>query len=90
MDLVSVDITHLKEEPKKLTFIGTEQTINDLSDIANTISHEILINLGNRYTKKYLNWYMNKNKQNFYYLFPTLIGKNNIIFITSIGNITSF
>ena len=33
---------------------------------------------------------MNKNKQNFYYLFPTLIGKNIIIFITSIGNITSF
>ena len=55
MDLVTVDITHLKEEPKKLTFIGTEQTINDLSDIAKTISHEILINLGNRYTKKYLN-----------------------------------
>ena len=55
MDLVTVDITHLKEEPKKLTFIGTEQTINDLSDIANTISHEILINLGNRYTKRYLN-----------------------------------
>ena len=55
MDLVTVDITHLKEEPKKLTFIGTEQTINDLSDIANTISHEILISLGNRYTKKYLN-----------------------------------
>jgi|TARA_B000000557_G_scaffold33357_1_gene24352 alanine racemase len=55
MDLVTVDITHLKEEPKKLTFIGTEQTINDLSDIANTISHEILINLGNRYSKKYLN-----------------------------------
>ena len=55
MDLVTVDITHLKEEPKKLTFIGIEQTINDLSDIANTISHEILINLGNRYTKKYIN-----------------------------------
>ena len=55
MDLVSVDITHLKEEPKKLTFIGTEQTINDLSDISNSISHEILINIGNRYTKKYLN-----------------------------------
>ena len=55
MDLVTVDITHLKEEPKKLTFIGTEQTINDLSDIANSISHEILINIGNRYSKKYLN-----------------------------------
>ena len=55
MDLVTVDITHLKEEPNKLTFVGTEQTINDLSDIANTISHEILINLGNRYSKQYLN-----------------------------------
>ena len=55
MDLVTVDITHLKEDPEKLTFIGTEQTINDLSDISNNISHEILINIGNRYTKKYLN-----------------------------------
>jgi len=55
MDLVTVDITHLKEDPEKLTFIGTEQTINDLSDISNSISHEILINIGNRYTKKYLN-----------------------------------
>ena len=55
MDLVTVDITHLKEDPEKLTFIGTEQTINDLSEISNNISHEILINIGNRYTKKYLN-----------------------------------
>ena len=33
---------------------------------------------------------MNNNKHKFFYLFPTLIGKNIIIFITSIGNITSF
>ena len=33
---------------------------------------------------------MKNNKQNLYYLFPALIGKNIISFITSIGNITSF
>ena len=33
---------------------------------------------------------MNNNKHKFFYLFPTFIGKNIIIFITSIGNITSF
>ena len=33
---------------------------------------------------------MKNNKQNFYYFLPTLIGKNIIIFITLIGNITSF
>ncbi len=55
MDLVTVDISHLKKIPEKLTFIGSKQTINDLADIAKTISHEILINLGDRFKKKYLN-----------------------------------
>lgn len=55
MDLVSVDITHLKEVPNKLTFLGPQQTINDLSDVAKTISHEILINLGNRFSREYIN-----------------------------------
>ena len=49
MDLVTVDISHLNQEPTKLTFVGQNQSINDLSDIAKTISHEILINFGNRF-----------------------------------------
>ena len=55
MDLVTVDISHLNQEPTKLTFVGKNQSINDLSDIAKTISHEILINFGNRFSRKYVN-----------------------------------
>ncbi len=54
MDLVTVDISHLNTVPEKLTFVGPNQSINDLSDIAKTISHEILINLGNRFSRHYL------------------------------------
>ena len=54
MDLVTVDISHLNQVPDKLTFIGKYQTINDLADITKTISHEILLNLGNRFLKNYL------------------------------------
>ncbi len=55
MDLVTVDISHLNQVPEKLTFLGQNQSINDLSDIAKTISHEILINLGNRFSRHYVN-----------------------------------
>ena len=55
MDLVTVDISHLNQIPKKLTFLGSHQTINDLADKSNKISHEILINLGNRFSRNYLN-----------------------------------
>ena len=55
MDLVTVDISHLNQEPDKLTFVGKNQTINDLSDTTKTISHEILINFGNRFSRKYVN-----------------------------------
>ena len=55
MDLVTVDISHLNQEPTKLTFVGQNQSINDLSDIVKTISHEILINFGNRFSRQYVN-----------------------------------
>ena len=55
MDLVTVDISHLNQVPEKLTFVGQNQTINDLSYISKTISHEILINIGNRFSKQYVN-----------------------------------
>lgn len=55
MDLVTVDISHLNQVPDKLTFVGPNQSINDLSEIAKTISHEILINLGNRFSRHYVN-----------------------------------
>ena len=50
----STFISHLNTVPEKLTFVGPNQSINDLSDIAKTISHEILINLGNRFSRHYV------------------------------------
>ena len=56
MDLVTVDISHLNKVPDRLTFIGPQQTINNLSEKTKTVAHEILINLGNRFSKKYIEY----------------------------------
>ena len=55
MDLITVDISHLKTIPEKLTLLGKSQTINDLADKAGTITHEILTSLGTRFSKSYKN-----------------------------------
>ena len=55
MDLITVDITHLRVNPDKLTLLGKQQTINDLADKAGTITHEILTNIGSRFSKSYIN-----------------------------------
>ena len=55
MDLITVDISHLNTIPEKLTLVGSQQTVNDLADKAQTITHEILTNLGTRFTKSYVN-----------------------------------
>ena len=55
MDLITVDISHLKTTPEKLTLLGKSQTINDLADQAETITHEILTSLGTRFSKSYKN-----------------------------------
>jgi len=55
MDLVTVDISHLKTIPKFLNLLGSSQSINDLADKAGTISHEILTSLGSRFLRTYIN-----------------------------------
>ena len=54
MDLITVDISHLKEIPKSLDILGPHQTVDDLADAAGTIGYEILTGLGARYQRRYL------------------------------------
>lgn len=53
MDLISVDITHLRDTPKTLNILGPQQTVDDLADVAGTIGYEILTQLGARYARFY-------------------------------------
>tara|TARA_R110002020_G_scaffold67179_2_gene176226 strand:+ start:34085 stop:35119 length:1035 start_codon:yes stop_codon:yes gene_type:complete len=53
MDLITVDITALKEAPASLQLIGIHQSVDTVAGFANTIGYEILTSLGARYTR---NW----------------------------------
>lgn len=52
MDLITVDITDLLEDPQALTLLGAQQTVDDLARAAGTIGYEILTSLGARYTRR--------------------------------------
>ena len=51
MDLITVDVSHLRDVPETLQLLGLHQTIDDLADCASTIGYEILTSLGNRYER---------------------------------------
>ena len=53
MDLITVDVTHLKDEPDSLDILCPLQTVDALADAAGTIGYEILTSLGARYTRRY-------------------------------------
>ncbi len=53
MDLIGVDVTHLKEAPEALDLLGAKQGIDALADAAGTIGYEILTSLGARYERRY-------------------------------------
>jgi len=53
MDLITVDVTDLKETPHALTMLGPHQTVDELARTAGTIGYEILTSLGPRYTRRY-------------------------------------
>lgn len=53
MDLITVDITHLREIPRTLDILGPMQSVDDLADSAGTIGYEILTSLGRRYARRY-------------------------------------
>jgi alanine racemase len=53
MDMIGVDITHLAEIPSHLDILGSNQTVDQLAAVAETIGYEILTSLGARYTRRY-------------------------------------
>jgi alanine racemase len=53
MDLVTVDITGLTENPKHLYLFSSEYEVDDFAKDCQTISHEVLVKLGNRITRVY-------------------------------------
>ena len=53
MDLIGVEITHLKEAPSQLQVLGAHQGVDDLAEAAGTIGYEILTALGARYVRRY-------------------------------------
>ncbi len=54
MDLLTVDVTDLKEVPPRLSLLNTTQTIDVLAEKAGTIGYEILTSLGGRYHRRYI------------------------------------
>lgn len=54
MDLITVDVTDLPEEPEKLQLFGRTQTVDDVAAMAGTIGYEILTSLGHRYARSVL------------------------------------
>ena len=54
MDLITVDVSHLRHIPQSLDILSPLQGVDDLADIAGTIGYEVLTTLGHRYTRRYL------------------------------------
>ena len=54
MDLLTVDVTHLRDVPEAFDLLGAHQGIDDVAEAAGTIGYEILTALGARYRRRYL------------------------------------
>jgi alanine racemase len=52
MDLLTIDVTDLSEDPERLTLIGPQQTLDTLAAKAGTIGYEILTQIGARYNRR--------------------------------------
>lgn len=52
MDLITVDVTDLSDDPEWLTILGPHQSVDTLADAAGTIGYEILTSLGGRYQRR--------------------------------------
>ncbi len=52
MDLITVDVTNLDDDPTHLQLIGRHQSVDTIADMAGTIGYEILTSLGNRYARR--------------------------------------
>ncbi|MEL6467165.1 MAG: alanine racemase [Pseudomonadota bacterium] len=51
MDLITADVTILREDPTALQLIGRHQSVDTVADAAGTIGYEILTALGARYRR---------------------------------------
>lgn len=54
MDLITVDVTDLPEDPDRLRILNGHQTVDDLAEAAGTIGYEILTSLGARFSRGYV------------------------------------
>lgn len=54
MDMITVDVGDLSEEPEHLQMIGPHQSVDTVAGFADTIGYEILTSLGARYDRVYL------------------------------------
>ena len=52
--LITVDVTHLAEDPAALDILCPAQTVDDLAALAGTIGYEVLTALGPRYGRRYV------------------------------------
>lgn len=53
MDMITVDVSHLSQDPEALHLLGAMQTVDQVADAAGTIGYEILTALGQRYKRIY-------------------------------------
>ena len=54
MDLITIDVTDLTQDPEYLSLVNHHQTVDHLADAAGTIGYEILTSLGHRYARSYI------------------------------------
>ena len=53
MDLLTVDVTDLPEDPETLDLVNAHHGMDELADLAGTIGYELLTSLGPRYARDY-------------------------------------
>ena len=53
MDLITVDVTNLDQDPAHLQLLGLHQSVDTVAQYAGTIGYEILTSLGARYDRVY-------------------------------------
>jgi alanine racemase len=53
MDLITADVTELREVPAEMEILNARQGVDDLARAAGTIGYEILAGLGARYERVY-------------------------------------
>ena len=53
MDLITADISHLRQIPRSLSLLGPMQGVDDVADLTGTIGYEVLTSLGHRYARRY-------------------------------------